>query len=320
MLKCKDILYVFSDSTDNSRALAKAVKVAKKNEAKLTVLFTLTDETMPDSLGFSKADIATFIEGKELERDEIIAKYAEDIAIEKDTLLSNAYLDVIEKVQQSGFDLLIKPTENEGLLSRLFGSNDMGYLRQCPCPVWLINHAEEKSDNTVVAAVDVDDNYPVHEREVRAKLNLEIALTAASIALSKGATLKVVSIWSSQYENTLRDFGLLKKSKDEVAEYVNEAEALHRKHLTQFIAAIKTELGQKQFAALAVEQVSIKGAPREELPKYSKSINADLVVMGTVARVGIPGLIIGNTAENILYRLNQSVLVLKPEGFDSLVD
>ena len=212
MLKFKDILYVFSDSTDNSRALAKAVKVAKKNEAKLTVLFTLTDETMPDSLGFSKADIATFIEGKELERDEIIAKYAEDIAIEKDTLLSNAYLDVIEKVQQSGFDLLIKPTENEGLLSRLFGSNDMGYLRQCPCPVWLINHAEEKSDNTVVAAVDVDDNYPAHEREVRAKLNLEIALTAASIALSKGATLKVVSIWSSQYENTLRDFGLLKKT------------------------------------------------------------------------------------------------------------
>mgnify|MGYP000028699204 CR=1 FL=1 len=320
MLKFKDILYVFSDSTDNSRALAKAVKVAKKNEAKLTVLFTLTDETMPDSLGFSKADIATFIEGKELERDEIIAKYAEDIAIEKDTLLSNAYLDVIEKVQQSGFDLLIKPTENEGLLSRLFGSNDMGYLRQCPCPVWLINHAEEKSDNTVVAAVDVDDNYPVHEREVRAKLNLEIALTAASIALSKGATLKVVSIWSSQYENTLRDFGLLKKSKEEVAEYVNEAEALHRKHFTQFIAAIKAELGQEQFAALAVEQVSIKGAPREELPKYSKSINADLVVMGTVARVGIPGLIIGNTAENILYRLNQSVLVLKPEGFDSLVD
>ena len=74
----------------------------------------------------------------------IIAKYADDIVIEKDTLFSNAYLDVIEKVQQSGFDLLIKPTENEGLLSRLFGSNDMGYLRQCPCPVWLINHAERE--------------------------------------------------------------------------------------------------------------------------------------------------------------------------------
>ena len=158
------------------------------------------------------------------------------------------------------------------------------------------------------------------KEEVRAKLNLEIALTAASVALSKGAILKVVSIWSSQYENTLRDFGLLKKSNEEIAEYVEEAEELHGKHLTQFIETIKAELDQEQYSALMVEQVSIKGAPREELPKYSKSINADLVVMGTVARVGIPGLIIGNTAENILYRLNQSVLVLKPEGFDSLVD
>ncbi len=41
---------------------------------------------MPDSLGFSKADIASFIEQKELERDKIIANYADIVAIEKDTL------------------------------------------------------------------------------------------------------------------------------------------------------------------------------------------------------------------------------------------
>lgn len=320
MSKFKDILYVFSDSTDNSQALEKAVKVAKKNAAKLTVLFTLTDETMPDSLGFSKADIASFIEQKELERDKIIANYANIVVIEKDTLLSNAYHDVIEKVQESGFDLLIKPTENEGLLSRLFGSNDMGYLRQCPCPVWLVNHAEVQNENTVVAAVDVSDNYPTHEKEVRSKLNFDIALTAAYIAWSKGANLKFVSIWSSQYENTLRDFGILKKSNEEVAEYIKEAEELHDSNFSKFIESVKSELSDEQLTELAIEGVSIKGAPREELPKYSGSINADLVVMGTVARVGIPGLIIGNTAENILYRLNQSVLVLKPEGFDSLVD
>jgi len=43
------------------------------------------------------------------------------------------------------------------------------------------------------------------------------------------------------------------------------------------------------------------------------------VVMGTVARVGIPGFIIGNTAESILYRLNQSVFAIKPQGYVSPV-
>jgi nucleotide-binding universal stress UspA family protein len=41
----------------------------------------------------------------------------------------------------------------------------------------------------------------------------------------------------------------------------------------------------------------------------------DLVVMGTVARTGIMGLLIGNTAETILDQLDCSVLAVKPEGF-----
>jgi nucleotide-binding universal stress UspA family protein len=37
--------------------------------------------------------------------------------------------------------------------------------------------------------------------------------------------------------------------------------------------------------------------------------------MGTVARTGIPGLIIGNTAEAILDQITCSVLAAKPPGF-----
>jgi nucleotide-binding universal stress UspA family protein len=41
--------------------------------------------------------------------------------------------------------------------------------------------------------------------------------------------------------------------------------------------------------------------------------------MGTVARIGIPGLLIGNTAETILDQLDCSVLAVKPPGFVSPV-
>jgi nucleotide-binding universal stress UspA family protein len=48
-------------------------------------------------------------------------------------------------------------------------------------------------------------------------------------------------------------------------------------------------------------------------------LQADIVVMGTVARTGISGLIIGNTAETILNQLTCSVLAVKPSGFKTPV-
>ena len=42
---------------------------------------------------------------------------------------------------------------------------------------------------------------------------------------------------------------------------------------------------------------------------------ADLVVMGTVARTGVPGFFIGNTAERIVSRLRCSALTVKPGEF-----
>jgi nucleotide-binding universal stress UspA family protein len=41
--------------------------------------------------------------------------------------------------------------------------------------------------------------------------------------------------------------------------------------------------------------------------------------MGTIARGGLVGMIMGNTAERVLRDLRCSVLALKPEGFASPV-
>ena len=63
----------------------------------------------------------------------------------------------------------------------------------------------------------------------------------------------------------------------------------------------------------------VKGVPRREIPALAKRLGADLVVMGTVARTGVPGFFIGNTAETILRSVRCSVLAVKPEGFVSPV-
>ncbi|PSJ15709.1 universal stress protein, partial [Nitrosomonas supralitoralis] len=63
----------------------------------------------------------------------------------------------------------------------------------------------------------------------------------------------------------------------------------------------------------------LKGSPREVIPALSKEIKTDLVVMGTVARTGISGFFMGNTAETILNQLDCLVLAVKPIGFKTPV-
>ena len=61
--------------------------------------------------------------------------------------------------------------------------------------------------------------------------------------------------------------------------------------------------------------ISWSGEAGEVLPRLAEGLDAGLIVMGTVARTGISGLIIGNTAETILQSVHCSVLAVKPEGF-----
>jgi len=53
----------------------------------------------------------------------------------------------------------------------------------------------------------------------------------------------------------------------------------------------------------------------EAIIKLAKNNAIELLVMGTVCRTGLAGLIIGNTAEKVLSEVNCSVLTVKPEGF-----
>ena len=82
-----------------------------------------------------------------------------------------------------------------------------------------------------------------------------------------------------------------------------EADALHR-----FVKPFSEPL---KGAALE----SIYGEPEDVITRFVESHGIDVVVMGTVARTGIAGLVMGNTAERVLRRLRGSVLAVKPTGF-----
>jgi len=94
---------------------------------------------------------------------------------------------------------------------------------------------------------------------------------------------------------------------------INEMRILARRQYSDQIDSL--------LAAAKLDSISVyKHLPRSEdvskaIVSLAKNKNIDLLVMGTVCRTGVAGLIIGNTAEKVLNKVDCSVLTVKPEGF-----
>jgi nucleotide-binding universal stress UspA family protein len=102
---------------------------------------------------------------------------------------------------------------------------------------------------------------------------------------------------------------------DKIIAYVEEVRQQHAASLDGLMRDVTGKLGQDALDYLKPQTHLLKGWARKEIPVLAKQIEADLVVMGTVARTGVPGFIMGNTAETILEQIDCSVLAIKPPGF-----
>ena len=94
-----------------------------------------------------------------------------------------------------------------------------------------------------------------------------------------------------------------------------EKGAKYRRDAEEHIAA---QLGQFELAQPAQIHFEVE-LPHSAILRHVKQQTIELLVMGTVARAGISGLITGNTAEKLLPQIPCSVLAVKPSGFKSPV-
>jgi nucleotide-binding universal stress UspA family protein len=93
----------------------------------------------------------------------------------------------------------------------------------------------------------------------------------------------------------------------------------HQQSLESLLRAIRTEHKAVSDALdyLKPRTHLLQGSASREIPKLAKNLAVDCIVMGTVGRTGIRGILMGNTAETILAQIDSSVLAIKPEGFST---
>ena len=114
------------------------------------------------------------------------------------------------------------------------------------------------------------------------------------------------SVWSVYGESVLKEH----MREDEFRDLEDDTEKHAKQMLEQLLTPLDIAVGADNIHLLRGEAGAL-------IPKFVEEFDVDLLVMGTVGRGGIAGLLIGNTAERIIDRVECSVLAIKPKGFVS---
>ena len=304
--KFKKILF-FADGAKGERAaLVRAQDMAVTNSAELVIVDVVADLSTNDVRLKSsiKKLQSTLIKDREKDLGQLIsglpASAGKKPAIKIKVVPGKEYIEVIKMVVNGKFDLVIKSVNSKSVITAaLFGDNDIRLLHHCPCPVLILKSSRRKKMNHMLAAVD-----PVTEDQAGARLNSEIMETSISLAELENADLQVLHVWDLPIQENAR--GSLGK---------NELKALSESLRKD--TALKMEKLVGEYPHVPLQDHLLHGKPHKIIPKFVDGKNIDLLIMGTVARSGIPGFTVGNTAERILNHVNCSVLALKPKGWKS---
>lgn len=311
----KNILYLAEPGKDQTAALARAVSLAENNQARLTLL-EIIEPPRSGILEGSRTLEALFTGASQRRMaalEALTEPYQERLDIAVKVRLGTPYLEAIREVLAENRDLVVKlASPEEGLLERFLGGTDLQLLRKCPCPVWVMSPQDKDNYRRILAAVDFDPWRA--EAEETTALNRQILGLASSLALSDFADLHLVHSWEPLSPEMMR---LWSDTEDavEIAEQVNIEHLRHQEGLERLARQLRDWIGDETYDYLTPRLHLLQGSARETIPALATRMNFDLVIMGTVGRAGIPGAIIGNTAEAILGQLRCALLAVKPADF-----
>jgi len=319
MKRFSNILLIADEGTDYSAALKRAVTLARNNQALLTVCAVV--DAVPDDIQMAitagtPAELLDFaVIDKREWLEKIVTFVAENgVPLEAKVLTGKPFLEVIRQVLRNEHDLIIKCAELAGgLRDMLFGSTDMHLMRKCPCPVWIINPTEHHKHHGILAAVDQDPEEPVKD-----VLNRQILEMSTSLALAESSELHIVHAWNLLGEDFFRSprSGV---SGSEVVRMEAEEASKRKRWLEDLVRSYGTKPDIDAVDYVDPHRHVVKGRAKYVVAAKAHELAVGLVVMGTVARTGIDGFFMGNTAESILTQLDCSVLTIKPPGFISPV-
>lgn len=181
--------------------------------------------------------------------------------------------EIVQRVSRDGHDLVIIGTRHHSRVERaLFGTTGNGLLRRCPCPVWITRPKDAERIESVLVA---------HCLRGVGDLAMELGCSMAELHHAQ-----LHALHSTQTPEANGD----------------KAEAERR---------IREQLQGYEFDKTPEIHV-VDAPPHDAIMEAIRQYEVELLVMGTVARSGVAGMLVGNTAEKLLPEVTCSLLAVKP--------
>ncbi len=211
-------------------------------------------------------------------------------------LIGKESVEIIREVLRARHDLVISGSGNMGAVDRLFlGSTAMKLLRRCPCPVWLTKLSTPPETINILVASDLSD----------------VSGDALSLAVGLGRLIDAHIHLLHAVDFPLDRWNSTGLSDETTERYHRAVRAEAEKSLYQ-------QLQQTDYRTLPHGvQVHIVDEllPEVAILDFIEKNNIHMLIMGTVARAGIPGMVMGNHAERLLPLVPCSILAIKPADF-----
>jgi len=283
-------------SPPNMEAVEYAMTLAEKTGAKLAFVSVLdAGDTSRRLIHDAKADTSNVFDEAHALLSQLVERASQrGIAAEARVVMGKSWLKLIQEVLRHQHDLVIVGTRHEGRVDRiLFGSTAMKLLRKCPCPVWVTKPSHGLPMSSVLVAHDLD-------AVGRHALDLGIGLAKAF-----DLRLHVIHAIEQLPVGDPTGFGMTPPG----------AEAMHEEAHERIVVELAGADLQPE-----PEIRIMSGFAEPAIADMIQEKSIDLLIMGTLGRAGIRGVITGNTAERLLPRLQCSMLAIKPDGFECPVD
>ncbi len=196
---------------------------------------------------------------------------------------------VVHAAASTGAQLIVKTTGDDPAFGGLRTPDDCNLLRHAEVPVLLAQEREWPEKPTIVAAIDIYD--PSHT-----ELNDRILATAHDLADQLGGSLHLASI-----------FPVLSTWLDEVTtmQSYNKLRQEIEAEIFDGLSTLAAEQNIEDFSCHALE-----GLAADAMQQLVAAVNADILVLGTKARTGVAGLLLGNTAEKLIHHVKADILTV----------
>lgn len=303
MENMKKAMVVVTSGSDHQPALIRASELAQKFSIELLVVEVVYDmayevDSLFDDL-FKQQYRESLIKNKQRKLSEIVAGFAKkNISAEFKTPWNADPVATIDTlVASEQVDLVIKSTSPHHKYQDLvFTPTDWKLLRHCPVPVLMVKDKDWLERGIILVAIDASSSDASHQT-----LNQNLLRHASYLAKSLHRELHVVNVYPFPVLEVPVEFSAI--NFDEVQK---NTELMHRRKAEELLKLFDIPLDNLHLIA---------GVADEAIVEMVQTLDAHLLVMGTVGRSGLKAAILGNTAEHTLDRVGCDVLTFKPAQY-----